>query len=72
MTLLTDSEIEAIERTAGKEWSEATTFFPSIATRAIRKAEAAVLAKVVLIVEQTADDPVEQTRIIDAIRKGDV
>jgi hypothetical protein len=26
MTLLTDSEIEAIERTAGKEWSEATPF----------------------------------------------
>jgi hypothetical protein len=47
MTLLTDSEIEAIERTAGKEWSEATTFFPSIATRAIRKAEAAILARMV-------------------------
>jgi len=37
--------------------------------RAIWNARGAWDAKAV---EQTADDPVEQTRIIDAIRKGDV
>jgi hypothetical protein len=69
MSLLTDDELDALDSTmlyvmAPRERDSVREYG--------RAVESAILSKVVLIVEQTADDPVEQTRIIDAIRRGDV
>jgi hypothetical protein len=48
MILLTDEEVEDIEEAAHNEWCKATSFYPTAPTIAIRKAEAAILAKLLL------------------------